>query len=45
MTISILLAVNFYINRAKLSLISDYAQPYWLTTVGLAIWAVLHITI
>lgn len=38
MTISVLLSVNFYINYERLSLISDYARPYWFTTVGLAIW-------
>lgn len=39
MAIYVLLAVNFYINHEKLSLISDYVRPYWVITVGLAIWA------
>lgn len=39
MTISVLFAVNFYINHQKLSLISNYARLYWFITVGLAIWA------
>lgn len=39
MTISVLFAINFYINHQKLSLISNYAGSYWFITVRLAIWA------
>ena len=41
MAISIILALNFYLNHEKLNLMSDYAQHYWLITIGLAIWSAL----
>ena len=41
MAISILLALNFYLNYEKFNIMSDYTRPYWLITIGLAIWSAI----